>query len=590
MTLTYLLTLIGPFVQLYQIGWSPTLRQISHSQYGGIAMRRSYQFIVLLFALLVASGARSQVTQIQVTPTGSATGACTGSGVTILTPTQFNLPSNWGNASGKIGKGTHILVCGTFTGAAGTTGLIFQGGGASGAPIDFACDTGTNFTAPYWGQYPGGAIVDNGYSYIVINGANCTIQNTENGTPGFAYHSESTGIYVNDATNVTVENFLIENICQVTGGSGCGSMTSSWDHGIYLTNISNTVVQGNTIHDTNDAIQYNCSQGTDTNNSITKNTITRANWGAVMSDNGSTSGCSNMTISYNDISDFSNWDSTGGHHDPIICYIQPSSGKPTMSNLSIYGNYIHGDMGSGASAMGMFIQENDSSGNATAPPDGGTFVNLNIFNNVIVNGRSIPTYGNGLIGTSGGHIFNNMFDCNQNNDGAIWINQDNGAIIENNVIQNCQLAFYIASSGITASAINYNVLYNLSGGSYSECEVGSSSSCVMLYGNTPYKTVAAWTAATGFDANSTLSNPDLTSSYMLGSSSSAIGLGKNLTNLDITALNTSAPQYFGASYACGTGCVARPSTGAWDAGAYQFSSGGTAGRENPPSGLTAVVQ
>jgi len=36
--------------------------------------------------------------------------------------------------------------------------------------------------------------------------------------------------------------------------------------------------------------------------------------------------------------------------------------------------------------------------------------------------------------------------------------------------------------------------------------------------------------------------------------------------------------------------VARPSSGAWDAGAYEYSSGSASGQPNPPSGLTAVVQ
>lgn len=536
----------------------------------------------------------AQVPNIQVTPTGAAVGACTGSGVTILTPSQFGTSSNWGNSTGKIGNGTNILVCGTFTGTAGGTGLVFRGGGASGKPITLTCDIGSNFSAPYWAQYPGGAIVDNGYSYIVLNGANCTVQNTANGY-GLSYNEVSTGIYINNATNVTVENFLIQNICVVSDSpSACGNVVSTWDHGIFVTNASDVIVQGNTIHDTNDAIQYNCSNGTDANNTITKNTISRANWGVAVTDDASTSGCSNMTVSYNDISDFANWDGGPEHHDPIIAYVQPPSGTPTMNNLSIYGNYIHGDMGGQATAMAMFIQENDSSGNATVPADGGTFSNLNIFNNVLINGRTVPTYGNGIIGTSGGHIFNNTIDCNQNNDGGIWINQDNGALIENNIIQNCQLGVYVVS-GLTLANSNNNVLFNFTGGSYSECEVGSGPTCVMITGgvrcptNVNCPTIGDWKTATGFDLASSTLTPNLSTSHIPQSSSSSIGLGTNLTGQGISALDIGAPQYFGAAWACGTGCLPRPASGAWDAGAYQVTSSGSSGQVSPPTGLSAIV-
>ena len=79
----------------------------------------------------------------------------------------------------------------------------------------------------------------------------------------------------------------------------------------------------------------------------------------------------------------------------------------------------------------------------------------------------------------------------------------------------------------------------------------------------------------GCDAHSITTNPLLNSDSTLQSSSPAKGAGTNLTSLGITGLDTGAPQYFGVNYACGTGCVARLSSGAWDMGAYEASSGGT---------------
>ena len=63
---------------------------------------------------------------------------------------------------------------------------------------------------------------------------------------------------------------------------------------------------------------------------------------------------------------------------------------------------------------------------------------------------------------------------------------------------------------------------------------------------------------------------------MLQSGSAAIGKGANLTSLGITALNSDA---------AGT---ARPSSGGWDIGAFQYGS--QTGTIDPPSGLNATVK
>lgn len=553
-----------------------------------------FAFLSLLLAFASVS-AWGQAQNVYITPSGAATGNCPAGTSTApnFTAAQFSSSSNWGNSSGKIGAGTTILLCGNVTAAAGSTGLTFQGSGTSASPITLNFDTSAALSAPYWANYPGGAIVINGRNYITINGQNNgIIQNTANGY-GLTYAVPSTGVYIAGASNITLENLTIENFCVVNTGdsSGCGNTTSTWDRSVFVSNSSNVTISGNTIHDTNTAVQVDCTNSSSTNDAVTKNTISRANWGVALTDEASSNGCSNFSASYNDISNFSNWDGGKGHHDPIISYVQPSSGKPTFDDVSIYGNYIHGDMGTQASAMGMFLQENNSSGDATVPADGGTFSNLNIFNNVIINGHSGNMNGNGLIGTSGGHIFNNTLDCNQSADGAIWINQDNDAMIENNVIQNCQLGVYVVSS-LTLASSNYNVLFNFTGGNYSYCEVGSGSTCVMITGSQACPksldcpTIADWQTATGFDKNSSTSTPNLSSSYQPQSPSSAIGLGANLTSQGIAALNVGAPQYFGAAYSCGTGCVARPASGAWNSGAYDTA--GTA--VLPPTGLTAVVQ
>jgi hypothetical protein len=83
-------------------------------------------------------------------------------------------------------------------------------------------------------------------------------------------------------------------------------------------------------------------------------------------------------------------------------------------------------------------------------------------------------------------------------------------------------------------------------------------------------------------------------------SNATVGAGANLTSFcsgigNSLAASACTKGYGGVTYNRGNHtavpntATARPSSGAWDAGAHQFSSG-TASRPNPPTGLTATVQ
>src|SRR5208282_5826388 len=91
-----------------------------------------------------------------------------------------------------------------------------------------------------------------------------------------------------------------------------------------------------------------------------------------------------------------------------------------------------------------------------------------------------------------------------------------------------------------------------------------------------YHGLSAWQSGTGLDSQSSAGNADLSSNYHLSAGSAAIGLGGNLTSLNITALDS---DQSGAP---------RSSSGAWDAGAFVYS-GSQASQPNPPTNLTATV-
>ena len=68
--------------------------------------------------------------------------------------------------------------------------------------------------------------------------------------------------------------------------------------------------------------------------------------------------------------------------------------------------------------------------------------------------------------------------------------------------------------------------------------------------------VAQWMTSSGFDSHASITNPNLTANFQLGSGSGAGG-GTNLSSLGIAALNVDRAGN------------PRPTSGSWDRGAYQ---------------------
>jgi hypothetical protein len=179
--------------------------------------------------------------------------------------------------------------------------------------------------------------------------------------------------------------------------------------------------------------------------------------------------------------------------------------------------------------------------------------NQGIYNNTIV-GMTTATGGNGIQQSS----------CN--------VGTGDNASIANNIVSTVSLG--IGGAGNIATS-DHNDLSNLSNNA-------------MFYLGHFYNNVAAWTSGTGFDAHSSASNPALNSDHTLSAKSPSVSLGTDLTSLGIQGLDVGAPETFGANYSCGTGCLPRPSSGAWDAGAYVFSTN-TAAKPAPPVDLNATV-
>lgn len=500
----------------------------------------------------------------------------------------FNTSGNWSaTPTGiQIGPDTTVHWCGgTYSASAGTSNYaVFQASGTSGHPITWVCDAAATFTAPYWGGY-----VINTSSHVVLNGANCTITASANGSglanqQGFPADTGAIGCNSCTATDVTIENWTISNLYvhQCTGTSTfaapCGTLNDTnggpeWG-AILIWVGSNVTIAFNTITNAHWGIvaYYGPLSSNSTNIQIHHNTISGMDHGVILGDQGSNSTITSSNCSSgihdNDFSGTQSWDAVTSpgvyqfHHDGIHAWANNAPGS-SYSGVCFYNNYFHGNWGYGPSGL----MTSESLGN----------VNY-YFNNVIGNLTGTTYCADGLLthftgtGVNGSNqvFVNNTIDpgttpCSTGsggtpNSGSDFGNtQATGTVFKNNLLLSNAQTYVHSDSGSIGSS-DYN-LYDTPAGSnpfYGTCGSGVSFS--------------TWQGSCGFDAHGQNVNVTVNTNYSLPTGSSAIGAGTNLTSLGITALDTGAPQTFGVNGACGVGCATRPAVGVWDAGAYTFQA------------------
>jgi len=494
------------------------------------------KYIIIIFALLLAPYAFAADIYFASSSAGS------NNGTNCANAYAYNDGTHGLGVTGTWTAGNVLHLCGTFTGTAGASSFITaQASGSSGSRITLKFETGAVITATYW---TGPVINLNDKSYITVDGGtNGIIQATANGS-AFANQGDNgacvnNGMPAGNATDVTVQNLTCSNIYIDSSLSDNGGEDT---YGIDIWNTSNLVIQNNTLHDMKWAIRNSYATGsTYSNLTVADNTIYNMDHGWFGGDS-STSGSavmSNWQIYGNDISNFSNWDNTldNNHHDGI--HLNTNSTTTLFTNVFIYDNYIHGDPGAFGNA-GFF------SFPAAAAAESGMY----IFNNVMVNDSANHCWANGEIalakvGTS--YIFNNTIDsfastCHDT--GIVYEDGSTNGTIENNLVLNSPNDGIYSTATTSVTAINYNDYFG---------------SVAWTYNGSSYSTLASW-QATGFDANSITTNPNITAGFALTAGSPAIGLGANLTSLCSTESQICADK----------AGIARPASGAWDAGAYQF--------------------
>jgi hypothetical protein len=511
--------------------------------------------ILLALACLTLMTISSHAAATNIYISQNAAGAANEADCADAKPVSFfNTSGNWGSGSAQIGPGTTVHLCGTFTGGNGSTMLTIQGSGTSGSPVTILFESGAQLNAPYWGG--NGAISCSGQNYITVDGGtNGIIQNTQDGS-NLTYQAPTKGLYFSNCSNIEVRNLTVQNLYQRAPSDSTSAQLNTF--GIYFdTGCDHLSVHNNTVQMMRGTIFIGYNTITDVQ--IYSNTLDYNSWSIVIGDDNNSSSASGIKIYSNTAGPhFQAWLDSGQmmHGDGVFLFaVNPGS---TVTNSSVYDNYLHGDMCSQYGNCTSYIYL-----------DGGLNA-INVFNNVVVQETGGGPEANIRLNDDGNSmgslgVYNNTVLGTNGSSFGVKSNTAVSVVLRNNIFTNLSAAIITDQSSTSMIQSNNNEFY---GNTNAVCtNVVSSGNC--------YATLANWQSVSGQDMNSSTANPLLSSLMNLLTSSPAISLGTNLTNLGIAPLDSDK---------AGT---ARPSSGPWAAGAYQSGSGSAPA---PPSSLTAIVQ
>jgi hypothetical protein len=287
----------------------------------------------------------------------------------------------------------------------------------------------------------------------------------------------------------------------------------------------------------------------------------RNNWEIENSGNGTRT----MNIYGNHFHDASNWDTSGDsfHHNGLHNYMNVSSDS---LGLSVYNNNSDGLWGGCCTTAQLIFVE-------TAQPANAYFFNNRVEQSCSDDNTTYPIYYGSISAGTGASIYNNTFQgcaTTGGNVAAVFL-EGTGIKFENNAIQNYG-QYVVLQSGSTFTTLDYNIYGS----------VGTSGNSPWQCGATGYSTFAAWQSGCSGDSHGQkVSSLNVNSSTGVPNAGSPlIGAGINLASLNIPGLDSDL---------AGT---LRPSSGAWDVGAYKYGAASAAApaAPAPPQNLEVTVQ
>ena len=484
----------------------------------------------------------------------------------------FNSSANWGSATGKIGPGTTVHLCGTISSA-----LTAQGSGTSASPITVLFDSATSGNISMPALPSSGAIVLSGYSYITVDGNDQVgiIQSTNNGDASGGYGNQvcSIAIIAQGSSGITVRDLQVLNLYvksnpSVDNAGGCNGVGPP--AAVYYQTAGNITVD-------NVVMSYCAScvtGGIKVGSAVTVSNSTCANFDHCLGMGISSNTATVLGPVYffnNSVHDMNAWDTTANtfHHDGVHLWGYCSDGSSYCSgtywsDIYVYNNHFYGNTGT---QFGDWIFNEANIENEWA------------FNNFFDNtGEESGNEGPGPVYAQGVnmHYWNNTFTASSGADNAA-LNAVAGQTetVQNNVVCNGNLIGVSATnpySGAptTLAALSNNFYMNGGGNAFTWMGDNSTNSFTKWVSESS-ETNAAYNSTCTVNTNGTLQ-----------AGSIGIASGVNL----YSACNGQANPGLGALCYDHNG-NARPSGGNWDAGAYVYSASGA---PSAPTGLSAVVQ
>lgn len=530
-------------------------------------MNRLNSGFALLLLLAYGIAAKANDIYVAQAAVGSANGSSCGNAYAY---TYFNASGNWtsSTASGtQIGPGSTVHVCGMISVGAGSQALVFQGSGNSSAPVTLYFESGAILTSPEWpAQGSGGAINTSNRNYVVINGnggaggaTQGVIEATATGDSGAAclsgsctYHSDSNGIEADSSNNLTVEGLsIIDMYVTASGVPNGGGGSCIWTHG----QVTNWTLKNNLMHDMSWCINIQYDSGTSSNITISGNQIYSIDHGIAIGGPHAGNTLTNLNVFGNNIHDYSNWDTPADrwHHDGIHIWGYNDNGSDTITGVNIYDNKFGGCVGQNVTAH-IFVEAN-----------GGNTSNVQIYNNSLID-TCEGNDGDGLLttGIDGGYkIYNNTF-IGTAGDHCVGTSSSPNITFINNVVSGCGTLMYLTSGGSFVSGGLHNNIYAACPGSNCFAYKGSYSA-----------SFSTWQSQTGQDAGPSayVANANLSSAGVPQTGSAVLGVGVNLTSLNLSTLDYDIVGN------------ARPTTGSWAEGAYAASGN----KPQPPSALAGTA-
>jgi hypothetical protein len=525
------------------------------------------QFFLLLLFLACSPIARAN--DIYISQSGSGSGSSCSS---PLSAAFFNNSSSWGTASGQIGPGTTVHLCGTFAGAPNSVMLTFRGNGTSSSPITVLFESGAQLSAPYWSA--SGAINMAGGSNLVVDGgANGVIQNTANGD-SLANRQITSLIYALNCNSCTIRNLTLANAYvavrnQSTLGGAMTQMTAVTFSG------SNWTISGNTIHDCGWCLLDPYGNG-DANINIHHNDIYNWDHGFTFATSGPNSG-SNLLFHDNKLHDNLNFETQGCMYHLDGLHFFGTTGS-SMSGIYVYNNYFYGAL-SYCSTGFVFME----GGSGTPSHASNTYFWNNVFDATGADGM----VSNGWVGIFSGDkgvtqfvqntfIYSNVAD----NTNCYNIGSVNNLTFQGNVVNGCNIAVNLGSLTNTPAS---QVDYNFYGGA-----CATSNNC-FVYNQSFTGSFSAWQSKSGFDAHGKTSSYSAALLNSDGSPQSGSPVRSSSLNLSPAATANMLSLNSDTTRGGARTSVARPLSALWDMGAYQYGSASVS-LPAAPTGLTASVQ